>query len=173
MAGVDVSLDPSVDIGIARGTSEDRFTTDDADDSRNVNGLDVIEDDGGLEAYGCSGTPIEDGGICDDGVDYRDPTNAIDSNVEPDLHVVDVNSLEIPSPVPKHVDGGVRAIDGDVSDGKLLVSDIEADISAVDNEVSHKTTTENSDSDLGSRNKGGVLPPILHIDGTMPGAVRG
>jgi hypothetical protein len=33
VTGIDVSLDPSVDIGITGGASEDRFTTDDADNS--------------------------------------------------------------------------------------------------------------------------------------------
>lgn len=145
MTGVDVSLDPSVDIGIAGGSGEDNFATDDADDSRHVKGVEIIEDDRGLEASGDIGTSVEDGGIPHDSVNYRDPTNAFDGDVEPNLHVIDGDPLEIPSPVPKHIDGSVRTIDGEVSDGELLISDVEADVPTVDNEVSHKTTTENSD----------------------------
>lgn len=141
VAGIDVSLDPSVDVGIAGGAGEDRFTTDDTDESRDVSGPDVVEDDRGLESGGSPRTPVEDRGIPDYGVDDGDPTDAVNANLESDLCVVYSNSLAVPSPVPSHSDGGVRAIYRDVSDGKLLVADIEADVPSIDNEVAHKTTT--------------------------------
>jgi hypothetical protein len=148
--GIDVSLDPSVDVSITGGASEDRFTTDNANDSLNVNGSNVIEDERGLEGSGGSGALIEDRGIRHDDVDHCDRTNAINSDVEPNLHVVDIDSLESPLPVPEHSDSSVRTVDGEVSDGKLLISDIETDITTVDDKVSHKATTGNSDSELDS-----------------------
>jgi hypothetical protein len=55
---------------------------------------------------------------------------------------VDGDSLEIPPPVPSHLDSGVRAVDGNISDGELLVSNVETDVSTVNNEIAHKTTAE-------------------------------
>jgi len=140
--GVDVSLDPSVDVHMAGGTIEDRFTANDTDDSRNVSGKNVTEDEGGLEPSGGIGTPVKDGGIPHDSIDDGDRTNAEGIDLEANLRLVDGDPLEIPLPVPHHLDTGVRTVDGDVSDGELLVSDVESDVSTVNDEVTHKTTTE-------------------------------
>ena len=86
---------------------------------------------------------VEDGGIAHDSIDDCDSTSAVDSNIESDLRVVDGDSLEIPSPVPCHLDSNVGPVDGDIADGKLLISNIDADVSTVDDEITHKTTTEN------------------------------
>ena len=42
---IDVSLNPTVDVGVAGGASEDSFTADDTDNSWNINGPDIVEDD--------------------------------------------------------------------------------------------------------------------------------
>jgi len=139
---IDVSLDPTVDMGVAGGASEDRFTTDDADNSWNIHGPDVVEDDRRLHSGGDPRTSVEDGGVPDDSVDDSDSADTVNANLEPNLRVVDGNPLAGPPPVPNHSDSGVRAVDCDVSDGKLLIPDVETDISTVDNEVAHKTTTE-------------------------------
>lgn len=176
VTSIDVSLDPSVDAGIALVARKDHFATDDANDSRNVNGLNVIEDNRGLKPGASIGELIEDGGIPHESVDYRDCSNAFDGDVEPNLHAVDIDSLEVPSPVPSHFDGGVRTVYGDVSYSKLLISDVKTDVSAVNNEVAHKTTAEKSDSALDSENlnkRSNILPSVLHKEGTVPSAVRG
>jgi len=139
---IDISLNPTVDVGVACGASEDSFTTHDADDSWNVNGPDVVEDDGGLEPSGSPRTSVEDRGAPNDSVDDSDSANAVNPDLESDLCVVDGDSLTCPPPVPNHSDSGVRTIDRDVSDGKLLIPYVEADVSTVNDEVAHKTTTE-------------------------------
>ena len=142
VAGVNVSLDPSVDIGMAGGASEDYFASHDADDSRNISGPNVVEDNRGLEPSGGIRASVEDGGVPHDGVDDSDSSNAENTDFESNLRVVDGDSLEVPSPVPNHSDSGIRTVDGNVPDGELLVPDVEADISTIDDEVTHKTTTE-------------------------------
>jgi hypothetical protein len=101
-----------------------------------------------LELSGGVGTSVEDGGVLTTASMIAIPPTLSTADLEPNLRVVDSDSLEIPSPVPNHSDSGVRTVDGDVSDGELLISDIETDVSAVDNEVTHKTTTEGSDLEL-------------------------
>ena len=108
MANVDVSLDPGIDMHIPSGTNEDRFTTDDADDGRNVGGSNVVEDERGIELGGGIGTLVEDRGISHDGVDNGESTDEVNTdNLESDLCAVDGDSLAIPSPVPCHLDTGV------------------------------------------------------------------
>ena len=142
VARVDVSLDPSVDIGIVGAASKDRFSIEDADNSCNVRGPNVVEDDRGLEPGGGVGASVEDGGISHNSVDNSNSADAVSSDIEPNLRTVDSDSLEIPSPVPSHLDGGVRAVDGNISDGKLLVSNVETDVSTINNEIAHKATAE-------------------------------
>ena len=142
VTGINVSLNPAIDMGVTDGASEDRFTTDDADNSWNVNGPDVVEDDRGLEPSSGPRTPVEDGGVPDYTIDDSDSANAVDADLESDLRVIDSDSLTCPPPVPNHSDSGVRTVDCDVSDRKLLIPYVEADVSAVDDEVAHKTTTE-------------------------------
>ena len=142
MTGVDVSLDPSVDVRITGGASEDYFATDDADDSCDISGLNVVEDDRGLGPSGGIGNSVEDGGIAHDRVDDSNSSNAANTNFESNLRVADGDSLEVPSPVPSHFDSGIGTIDSKVSDGELLVSDVEADVSTIDYEVAHETNTK-------------------------------
>ena len=151
MTGIDVSLDPSVYICKLRGARKDCLAACDANDGRNVKCYDVIEDDRRLKPNGGVRTSVEDGGVPHDSVDYCDPTDAFNSDIEPNLRMVDIDSLEIPPPVPKHLDGGVCAVDGEVSDGELLISDFETDVPAVDDEVAHKTTAEDPNSEPGSK----------------------
>jgi len=141
VTGIDISLDPSIDMHTTSGASKNRFTAYDPDDSRNVSGLNVVEDDGRLEPSGGIGISVKDGGIPHDSVDDGDCTNGVNIDLESNLRLVDGDSLEIPPPVPHHSDSGVRTVYGDVSDGKLLVSDVECNVSTVNDEVTHKTTT--------------------------------
>ena len=95
-----------------------------------------------MEPSGSPRTSVEDRGVPDDSVDDSNSANAVNADLESDLRVVDGNSLACPSPVPNHSDGGVRAVDCDVSYGKLLIPYVEANVSTIDDEVTHKTTTE-------------------------------
>jgi len=143
VTGIDVSLNPTVDVGVAGGASEDSLTANNADNSWNINSPDVVEDNRGLEPSGGPGTSVEDGGVPDYSVDDSDSPNAVYADLEPNLRVVDGDSLACPPPVPNHSDTSVRTVDCDVSDGKLLIPYIKADVSTVDDEVAHKTTTGN------------------------------
>jgi len=55
--------------------------------------------------------------------------------------VVDGDSLEGPAPVPVHEDGGLRVVEGQISRGKLLAADPHTELSTVEDEVAHETTT--------------------------------
>jgi hypothetical protein len=142
VVGVDISLGPSVDIDIAGAASKDRFTIDGADDSCNIRDPNVVEDDRGVEPRGDVVVLVEDGGISHDSVDYSVSANSGSIDTESNIRAVDGDSLEIPCPVPRHIDSDVRVVDGDIPDSKLLVSDVETDVSAVDNEIAHKATAE-------------------------------
>ena len=142
VAGVDVSLDPSVDMGIAAGASKDGLSTDDSDDSWNVSGPNIVEDNRRFEPGGGFGTSVEDGSIRHDSIDDCNSADTVNIDLESNLCVVDGDPLEIPSPIPEHFNSGVRVVDGDVPDGKLLISNVETSVSAVDDEVAHKTTAE-------------------------------
>lgn len=142
VTGVDVALDPSVNMSIAAGASKDGLSTDDSDDSWNVSGPNVVEYNRRFEPSSGFGTSVEDGGIRHDSIDDCNSTDTVNIDLESNLRVVDSDPLEIPAPIPKHFDSGVRVVDGDVSDGKLLISNVETSVSAVDDEVAHKTATE-------------------------------
>ena len=139
---INVSLDPTIDVGVAGGASEDRVTTDNADDSWNINGPDVVENDRGLGSSRGIRSSVEDGGVPDDSVDDGNSANAVNADLESNSRVVDSDSLAGPPPVPNHSDSGVRTVDCDVSNGELLIPYVETDVSTVDDKVAHKPTTE-------------------------------
>ena len=131
-AGIYVSLDPSVDIGLACGSSEDNLSTNDTNDGCDICGLNVIEDNRGLELGGRNGTSVENGGVRHNRVDDGIPTSTLtakiqlgsNEDIKSDLRVVDGDPLEIPSPIPGHFHTGDGAVDCDVSNSELLVSDV-------------------------------------------------
>lgn len=145
-----IPLDPSVDSDLACRTSKNRLPTDDPDDSWNVGGHDIVEDDRGLKLSSRLGTSVENGGVPHNRVNDGNRTGTLAAiihfganlDLESNLCIVDGNPLEVPPPIPGHLHTGVGAIDCDISHGKLLVSDVQSHVSPVNDEVSHKTATK-------------------------------
>lgn len=61
-------------------------------------------------------------------------------HLETKLAVIDINILEGPAPVPSGVYTDLRVVDGDISDGELLVADPDTEFAAIEDEVTHEAS---------------------------------
>jgi hypothetical protein len=59
---------------------------------------------------------------------------------ETELAIVDVDSLECPSPIPSGVDTDLCVIDGNVAHGELLIANPDTELATIENEVTHEAT---------------------------------
>ena len=144
---VDVSLDPGIDGRFTFGSPENSFAVQDSDDGLHIRQLDVVQNDGALKAGARPRTTVEDRCIADDTVHdgyAADPLvlvvqDGASLDIEPDLGITNGDSLKVPSPIPNHLHAGVGSIDRNIPHGELLVSDVQTNISSVDDEVTHES----------------------------------